>query len=65
MLTLAMTLGGPELVVILVIALLIFGTRLPGLMRSAGQSVNAFKAGLADVDAEPVAAPVDPPRHHA
>lgn len=69
MLPLAFTMGGPELLVILVIALLIFGTRLPALMRSAGQSVNSFKQGLAD-DLEPVAeAPVqvqvEAPRHHA
>ena len=41
--------GGPELIVILVVALLIFGSRLPSVMRSLGGSVNAFKQGLNDV----------------
>lgn len=41
--------GGPELIVILAVALLIFGKRLPSVMRSLGGSVNAFKRGLSDV----------------
>ena len=67
MLTLAIfSMGGPELVVIMVIALLVFGTRLPAVMRSAGQSVNAFKQGLAEVtDVEPAEVPAEPRRHHA
>jgi sec-independent protein translocase protein TatA len=38
--------GGPELIIILVIALLIFGSRLPGTARSLGKSINEFKRGL-------------------
>ncbi len=38
--------SGPELIIILVIALLIFGARLPKVMRSLGQSVNEFKRGM-------------------
>ncbi|RMG10514.1 MAG: twin-arginine translocase TatA/TatE family subunit [Planctomycetota bacterium] len=42
-------LGGTELLVILILALLIFGSRLPSVMRSAGQSVSAFKQGLNEI----------------
>jgi sec-independent protein translocase protein TatA len=44
---LAFNLGGQELLVILAIALLLFGsTRLPKLARSMGQSVSEFKKGI-------------------
>ncbi len=39
-------LGTTELIVIAVIALLLFGTRLPKVARSLGQSVTEFKSGL-------------------
>lgn len=39
-------LGTPELIILAVLGLLIFGTRLPKLARSLGQSVNEFKDGL-------------------
>jgi sec-independent protein translocase protein TatA len=51
-------LGPAELLIILFIALLIFGNRLPALMRSAGSSVNEFKKGLNDVGE--VQAPAQP-----
>ena len=44
--TLAWTPGYPELLIVLVIALLLFGNRLPGTMRSLGQSLNQFKKGM-------------------
>jgi sec-independent protein translocase protein TatA len=39
-------LGTTEIIVIAVVLLLLFGTRLPKLARSMGQSVNEFKGGL-------------------
>ena len=40
-------LGYGELLVILVVALLVFGAkRIPEIARSLGQAVNAFKSGL-------------------
>jgi len=48
-------LGGMELVIFAVIILLLFGSRLPGVMRSMGSSVSEFKKGVRegeeDIDA--------------
>ena len=44
--------GTTELVVILIVALLMFGGRLPDVARSLGKSVNQFKRGLKDVEDE-------------
>lgn len=42
-------LGAPELVIILVIVLLVFGgSKLPKLARSMGQAQKEFKAGLSE-----------------
>jgi sec-independent protein translocase protein TatA len=47
-------LGAPELIIILVVVLLLFGsTRLPKLARSLGQASKEFKSGIkegADAD---------------
>ena len=44
-------LGAPELLLILLILLLIFGSsRLPKLMRSVGESARELKAGFNDVE---------------
>lgn len=41
--------GPPELLVIGVVALIIFGRRLPEVARSMGKSIVEFKKGLKDV----------------
>jgi sec-independent protein translocase protein TatA len=44
-----MNLGAPEIIIILVIVLLLFGsTQLPKLARSLGQAQKEFKTGLKD-----------------
>jgi len=50
--------GTTEMIIILVIALLLFGRRLPDIMRSLGGSVREFKKGM-DVDA-PTSLPAPP-----
>jgi sec-independent protein translocase protein TatA len=45
-------LGGHELIAIAFVALLIFGNRLPGVMRSLGKSVTEFKKGVAGIEEE-------------
>ena len=47
---LAFMLGHWEIIVILVIALLLFGTRLPKAARSLGQGVREFKGGLKGIE---------------
>ena len=42
-----------ELLIVLFIALLLFGKRLPGVMGSLGKSVVEFKRGIKGVDHEP------------
>ena len=44
--------GGYEWLIILVIFLLLFGKRLPGVARSLGQGISSFKKGLSDPDDE-------------
>jgi sec-independent protein translocase protein TatA len=44
--------GLPELIVIMVIALLIFGHKLPQVARSLGSSVNEFKKGVKEGEEE-------------
>ena len=42
--------GQTELLIIGVIALLLFGNRLPSVMRSLGSGISEFKRGLDDVN---------------
>ena len=53
----------PELLIILVVLLLIFGAkRLPEMGRSLGKGMREFKEGVSNADAdEPVAAPTPAP----
>lgn len=44
--------GGSEWIVILLVALLIFGRRLPEVSRSIGKSIVEFKKGMQDVHNE-------------
>ena len=47
-----MSLGPWEVIVIALVALLLFGHRLPDVARSAGKAVVEFKKGLRDIEAD-------------
>jgi sec-independent protein translocase protein TatA len=42
--------GATELMIVAFVSLLIFGNRLPSVMRSLGRSVTEFKKGVAGVE---------------
>ncbi len=44
--------SGSELIIVGIVALLIFGRRLPEVARSLGKGIVEFKKGIADVEAE-------------
>ncbi|MPY92523.1 MAG: twin-arginine translocase TatA/TatE family subunit [Acidimicrobiia bacterium] len=57
-----MNVGAPELLVVLVVALLLFGpAKLPSLARSIGEAQREFRRGNSDKDAAPNAADHDNP----
>ncbi len=48
-----MALGAPEIILIALVILLIFGgKKIPELMRGLGKGVNSFKKGMKEVDDE-------------
>lgn len=61
--------GMPELIIILIVALLIFGSRLPDVARKVGKGLSEFKRGVQEagdevkreIDREPDAHPAAPP----
>jgi sec-independent protein translocase protein TatA len=44
--------SGWEIIVVLFVIVLLFGNRLPGLMRSLGQGVVEFKKGVRGIEEE-------------
>ncbi|MEX0833214.1 MAG: twin-arginine translocase TatA/TatE family subunit [Actinomycetota bacterium] len=56
------TFGAPELIIILVIVLLLFGAKkLPEMARSLGRSSKEFKKGMADANPEDDGSPPSEP----
>jgi sec-independent protein translocase protein TatA len=53
--------GTTELIVLAVIILLLFGSRLPSAMRSLGSSFNSFKKGMKEGEDESQRERLDPP----
>ena len=57
-----MNLGAPELAIVLVILLVLFGgKKLPEIARGLGQAQREFRAGLNDESAEPSETTTPPP----
>ncbi|MBN1788795.1 MAG: twin-arginine translocase TatA/TatE family subunit [Sedimentisphaerales bacterium] len=49
---LAWSIGWPEILVVLIVALLFFGKRLPEVARSLGKSLTEFKKGMKETEDE-------------
>jgi sec-independent protein translocase protein TatA len=55
------SIGMPELIVIFVIALLVFGpTKLPDLGKSLGEAIRGFKKAINDTEKPPIAGADNP-----
>jgi len=55
-------LGIPELIVLLVIILVLFGAgRLPEIGTAIGKAIRGFKKGMSEPDAIDVTSPISPP----
>jgi sec-independent protein translocase protein TatA len=58
------SLGAPELIVIFIVALLVFGpSKLPDLGKSLGEAIRGFKKAMNDVEQTPIensSSPHDP-----
>jgi sec-independent protein translocase protein TatA len=46
------SIGGWEMILVAMVCLLIFGNRLPSVMRSLGKSVTEFKKGVSGIEEE-------------
>lgn len=57
-------LGATELVIVGLIVLLLFGNRLPSVMRSLGRGMFEFKKGIQGVDEEDETRRLDSPSKH-
>lgn len=44
--------GAPEIIIILIVALLLFGRRLPEVARNLGKGITEFKRGVRDASEE-------------
>lgn len=52
--------GGSEWIIILIVAVLIFGRRLPDIARSIGRSITEFKKGIQEAERDVRKSPDDP-----
>lgn len=58
------SLGAPELIVIFVVALVVFGpSKLPELGKSLGEAIRGFKKAMNDVEKTPIENPPAPDNH--